>query len=922
MVCRLIAHDDERGAADRTPPAVNLAPLRPIHWGDVSDARAISRHLADGLAVPSQRARRRAVERVLRDRTLLSIVTQPIVDLATGRPVAWEALARFAAEPRQGPDVWFAQAREAGQGPLLEALALRAALAAPGRPRGARLSVNLSPSALVAEPVLAELPLDLAGLIVEVTEHELAKDVGELPAALRRLRDRGALIAVDDAGTGYAGLEHLLELTPDVIKLDRALVTGVDEDGDRAALVEAFVAFARRTGAQLCAEGIETPTQLQVLADLDVGWGQGWCLARPAPGWPDVGAEARRVCVAAGEQALSGFRDRAARTGEEALQQVSRRLHAADAGADLDQLAADMLRVLHADEIAVSTLAEDGRTLRTVAASHPDDIDESYALEDFPASARALRTGTAAQLTVGDPEADPAEVSLLLGFGHRSLLLVPIREGDRPVGLLEAYSRQDRHWTRTEVGRARTLALHLGPCLARRGVTAVGRDQAALAAIVDDLDGVVFRVDDGGRWAYLSAGWERLTGRPVAEALGRPALDGVDPRDLAALERRLRALAAGRREVVVHEHRFHHASGEVRWARVRSRAWREADGTVRGIVGTITDVSRERRERERRRTEDERLTAVGRAVRAIAAHADARQAICEAAREIGQAGSALLLEPDGQGALVVRAAAGVELPPLAIPLDDDASATVRAFHSGEPLFLGDTLGSPLVVARLRELVGGRAILWQPVRHGDAVAGVLAVCWAEPLTGERPEGAEALALLADEAALAIERADLLERLRVLARTDALTGAANRRVLDEELPRAMARARRDGRPLAVAMLDLDHFKRFNDTHGHAAGDRVLREAAMAWHDRLRDVDLLCRYGGEEFVAVLHDTGAEEAAEVGWRLLGGLREVSASAGVAVLGPLDDPAALLARADGALYAAKAAGRGRVVVAPAAVLL
>ena len=147
---------------------------------------------------------------------------------------------------------------------------------------------------------------------------------------------------------------------------------------------------------------------------------------------------------------------------------------------------------------------------------------------------------------------------------------------------------------------------------------------------------------------------------------------------------------------------------------------------------------------------------------------------------------------------------------------------------------------------------------------------------------------------------------------LARTDALTGVANRRAWDDELPRELARATRSGEPLCVALLDLDHFKAYNDQHGHQAGDRLLKAAAAAWQGRLRKSDLLARYGGEEFALLLPDCGLASGMEIAERLRTAQPEVTCSLGVAAWDGQEEAAGLVARADRALYAAKEAGRDR----------
>jgi len=157
------------------------------------------------------------------------------------------------------------------------------------------------------------------------------------------------------------------------------------------------------------------------------------------------------------------------------------------------------------------------------------------------------------------------------------------------------------------------------------------------------------------------------------------------------------------------------------------------------------------------------------------------------------------------------------------------------------------------------------------------------------------------------------------LEKLSRTDPLTGAANRRHLGDELEREMSRAQRSGSPLTLAFMDLDYFKRFNDTYGHAAGDILLNELVGAWRPILRPADLLARIGGEEFVVLLPDTNIDEARQVVERMRQRTpREQTCSAGIAEFRPGDTAEAFLARADQAMYAAKHGGRDRVAFAAA----
>lgn len=171
--------------------------------------------------------------------------------------------------------------------------------------------------------------------------------------------------------------------------------------------------------------------------------------------------------------------------------------------------------------------------------------------------------------------------------------------------------------------------------------------------------------------------------------------------------------------------------------------------------------------------------------------------------------------------------------------------------------------------------------------------------------------------------------LQSRLQDLALRDPLTGLFNRRHLDEALAAALSAAQRSGQPLALLMIDIDHFKQINDTHGHPAGDAMLQALATLLQDQVRPDDLACRVGGEEFVLVLRNTSAEAAQAIAQRLRlgfeglavahgGAMLQATLSCGIACFAQHGrDARALTAAADAALYAAKVAGRNRVVVAP-----
>jgi EAL domain-containing protein (putative c-di-GMP-specific phosphodiesterase class I) len=235
--------------------------------------------------VAARRAVTRRVSELLERPNTMRTVFQPIVDLDTGAVVGAEALTRFDAEPNQPPDVWFAEAGEVGLGEALELRAIEIAIGNVGRlPAGAFVALNVSPT-VASSPRLREQLADIPGgyVVLELTEHDKVREYTKLWEAFDELRGQGVRIAVDDAGAGFAGLQHILHLRPDIVKLDKDLTREIHRDPARRALVTALVGFTSEIGAALVAEGIEELAALEVLRDIGVSWGQGYYFARPGP---------------------------------------------------------------------------------------------------------------------------------------------------------------------------------------------------------------------------------------------------------------------------------------------------------------------------------------------------------------------------------------------------------------------------------------------------------------------------------------------------------------------------------------------------------------------------------------------------------------------------------------------------------------
>ncbi|MEA2403446.1 MAG: hypothetical protein QOE08_93, partial [Thermoleophilaceae bacterium] len=431
-----------------------------LYWAKRSGRNQTRRYDPREVILLSSTEQRAQVQALLDREDALTPVFQPIVELATGRIAGYEALTRFLnTKPVRTPDVWFAQARRCGLGGPLEAKALARSLAVPGRPPGTFLSMNVSPAALLSPEVAAVLPDDLHDFVIELTEDEVFARDGALDATLVELRARGARIAVDDAGAGYAGLQQLVRIKPEVLKLDRSLITGLGTDPSKVALLEALAGFASTTGAAVCCEGIETLEELRILARVDTTYAQGYALGKPAPGW--AGEVAALAAHTAAELSM-GLRlapgPPAGSASIHTLGEVSDVLARVRTREEMSTAVALVKEMLHADEVSVSRVHPDERCVETLTAHDLMRTGERFSYDDYPTTEHVITAQVLGQLIAGDPEGDASELALLAELGMRALLMAPIVARGETVGLLEIYRAAARPWTGSEIDHARLLA--------------------------------------------------------------------------------------------------------------------------------------------------------------------------------------------------------------------------------------------------------------------------------------------------------------------------------------------------------------------------------------------------------------------------------------------------------------------------------
>lgn len=260
-------------------PDINQRDLDTVLMFAKLTARTLQQHFAAQDEIETLKNR---LSNVIQD-DALSIHLQPIVSLTDGRPMAAEALSRFSSNPSVGPEWWFAQAQRSDMQIDLEVAAISKALQHLNHmPDRAYLSVNASPltvSSVQFMEAVRGVPTDR--LLVELTEREIILETSPLMQALAVLRDKRIGIAIDDVGAGYAGLSTIVSLKPNVLKLDRSLVSQIQGCTVKQSLTKAMVHFANEMSAFLVAEGVETQAEHNTIKRLGVRLGQGYFYARP-----------------------------------------------------------------------------------------------------------------------------------------------------------------------------------------------------------------------------------------------------------------------------------------------------------------------------------------------------------------------------------------------------------------------------------------------------------------------------------------------------------------------------------------------------------------------------------------------------------------------------------------------------------------
>jgi len=569
--------------------------------------------------------------------------------------------------------------------------------------------------------------------------------------------------------------------------------------------------------------------------------------------------------------------------------------------------------------VLAGTLSEESIRTRTGMLIRPENMDEI--VERFPPLAAIFQAGL------------------------RSLMAVPLIYRNEAIGVLHFRSKKPNAYTGQDLRLAERIGGQISGAIAvaqlyqelKETETSLRESESRFRAIFEKAAVGVAEIEIGtGRFLTVNRWFCELVGRTEEELLATNFQAITHPDDLHRHEAKMALLVAGKIGSYELEKRYIRKDGAIIWVNLTSSPlWKPEEAPTRNLI-VVQDVTERRRIQEENELRARQLTVLHETSVELTAELNQNalfQSIAQHALDLigGTYCNCYLFRPELD--LLERVAfAGQAL---------FSSGTTRRRGEG---FVGHvwTTGAPLLVDDYHAWTGrnreydpypSRALAGAPIHWGEEFLGVLSVMAFLPHRFTKAD-VEVLKMFATQAAIAIRNARLYGMVEQLAVTDELTSLFNRRGFFQLGEREFERALRFNRPLAALMIDIDHFKRVNDAHGHSAGDQVLRALADCVRLNTRGIDVAGRYGGEEFVLLLPETPLPEAVQIAERLRQSIADpsvpirpangdfppvkiqITVSIGVAVALPgIPNLADLLAQADQAMYRGKDSGRNRVVV-------
>ena len=536
-------------------------------------------------------------------------------------------------------------------------------------------------------------------------------------------------------------------------------------------------------------------------------------------------------------------------------------------------------------------------------------------------------------------------LSPIFQAGLRSIICIPLVYRDEVIGVLHFRSKKQNAYTGHDLSLAERIGGQIAGAIAAAQLyqelkemeTSLRESESRFRAIFEKAAVGVAEIEMGtGRFLTVNRWFCELVGRTEEELLGTTFQAITHPDDLHRHKAKMALLVAGKIGSFELEKRYIRKDGAIIWVNITiSPLWKPEEAPTRNLI-VVQDVTERKRIQEENERRARQLTVLHETSVELMAELNLNallQSIAQHALNLigGKSCNCFIYKPELD--MIERVAiAGEELVLGGKMRRRGEGAVGQVWVTGAPLLINDYSNWP---GRKREYdhFPSRALVAVPVRWGGEFLGVLNILAYAPHRYIEAD-MEVLTMFATQAAIAIRNARLYSMVEQLAVTDELTGLFNRRGLFQLGEREFERALRFNRPLAALMIDIDHFKRVNDAHGHSVGDQVLRALADCIRQSTRGIDVAGRYGGEEFVLVLPEIPLPEAVQIAERHRQSIADLSVpiypakgdfppvkihitvSIGVAVALPgIRNLAGLIERADHAMYRGKDLGRNRVVV-------
>lgn len=464
--------------------------------------------------------------------------------------------------------------------------------------------------------------------------------------------------------------------------------------------------------------------------------------------------------------------------------------------------------------------------------------------------------------------------------------------------------------------------------------------------LVENASDIIYMLTVDGRFDYVSPNWDDMLGYAIEEVEGALLCDFVHPDDVVSVRAFVDDIVSDGHRVEGVEFRMRHRDGRYRWFGSNAAALLDDQGRVTGLSGVARDISDHRKaEAERRRQHEFRRLIAEISTDILNAPINRIGEVVEQMLErlgrffevdrayiyrIGDEGESIYLVHEWC-AETIEATTKEQSVLLKMDYPWWFERALEHMRGNEPFYIQDVTELPPEADSIRRLLESQTVsslVTMQLRAGDEMIGFFGFDSCTPRTWERELDA-LLVVLANLLSDVFEKMRLEQELTRSSITDPLTGLYNRRYLLVQLECAIERYRKDGTPFALAMFDIDHFKRLNDSHGHLAGDAVLEDLARLIGESSRSNDVVGRYGGEEFMILLHEIDAEDARLAVERVLSALHDhrflpeeggyrITASGGLAAASEFGadalDSDRLIGRADSRLYRAKQDGRDRLV--------